>query len=457
MKFSRIQAFDFRSLTLRPASKVGKSFVMLFLIFVSFIIRLSLLPEDGTLPYTVFYPAIGLTAFFSGLIYGLSSVAISGLLAYWFFLMPVNQVKGLTNEQLVSLATYCSTSILMCLFIARIFNRTDIQSFKPKTFFAKTSLMLSTVVFAFLIRIAIIPISSNIPYLTFFPAVVVVTFICGFEFGLSAVAFSGFLAYYVFLPPASEFKMLNHDQAIGLMTFLVGSSVMCFAFREIIVRGSKIQSKNIALQEIMTTNSIGASLEELVQVISSTIDMRDRYTAGHQRRVAQLAVAIGKKLDLSESDLMGIKLGGLIHDLGKMSTPLEILTKPGKLSPAEIELIREHPKNAYEALKEVKSPWPLADIVLQHHERFDGSGYPQHLVGDNILLEARILAVADVVEAMSAMRPYREGLGMEQAMSELKNNSGVKYDPTVVQACVDVLESGNFVWNKPDNKSINEI
>ncbi len=182
------------------------------------------------------------------------------------------------------------------------------------------------------------------------------------------------------------------------------------------------------------------------RVAASTIDMRDPYTAGHQRRVSDLAVAIGRKMALPDRQLMGIKLAGLIHDLGKMSVPLEILTKPGQLSPLEMDLIREHPKTAYNALKDMHSPWPLADIVLQHHERIDGSGYPNKLVGDNILLEARILAVADVVEAMSAMRPYREGLGIDKALAEIQAHAGNKYDPQVVAACLALFDAGEFSW-----------
>ncbi len=213
-----------------------------------------------------------------------------------------------------------------------------------------------------------------------------------------------------------------------------------------VAKHKELTAKNVNLQELMVDSQISSTLTELVGVISATIDMRDPYTAGHQRRVSDLAVAIGKKMNLPESKLIAIKLAGLIHDLGKMHVPIDILIKPTKLSEGEISILREHPAFGYEVLKAIKTPWPLADIVHQHHEHCDGSGYPNHIKKDQILIEARIIAVADLVEAMNSMRPYREALGIDVALKELTRNAGTKYDPDVVAACVSLFKSDEFNW-----------
>lgn len=186
------------------------------------------------------------------------------------------------------------------------------------------------------------------------------------------------------------------------------------------------------------------SLEGTVLTIAAMVEMRDPYTAGHQRRVADLATAIAVKMGLSEEQARGIHLAGTIHDLGKIQTPAEILSKPGKLSTSEFNLIKDHPQNGYEILKGIDFPWPIAQMVLQHHERLDGTGYPQGLKGEAILLEARIISVADVVEAMSSHRPYRAGLGIDVALSEIVKGRGVHYDPQVVDACVSLFREHSY-------------
>ncbi len=177
------------------------------------------------------------------------------------------------------------------------------------------------------------------------------------------------------------------------------------------------------------------SLEQSIQTIAATVEARDPYTAGHQERVAELATAIAQEMGLPEEQVNGVHLAAIIHDLGKIRIPAEILSKPGKLNEIEFMLIKTHPRSGYDIVKDVKFPWPIADIILQHHEKLDGSGYPQGLKGEQILLESRILTVADVVEAMSSHRPYRPTLGSLAAMSEIDRGRGSQYDPAVVDAC----------------------
>ena len=186
------------------------------------------------------------------------------------------------------------------------------------------------------------------------------------------------------------------------------------------------------------------SLEQSIQTIAGTVEARDPYTAGHQRRVSELATAIAREMGLPEEQVNGIHLAAMIHDLGKIHIPAEILAKPGKLNEIELMLIKTHPKAGYDILKDVKFPWPIADIILQHHERLDGSGYPQGLKGDQIMLESRILTVADVVEAMSSHRPYRPTLGSVAALSEIDRGRGSAYDPAVADSCRRLLVDKGF-------------
>ncbi len=178
-----------------------------------------------------------------------------------------------------------------------------------------------------------------------------------------------------------------------------------------------------------------AGLLGVVAAIAATVEMRDPYTAGHQRRVAHLAAAIAGELGLQADQIEGLQLASILHDLGKIRVPAEILSKPGQLDNLEFGLIKLHPETGYEILKNIDFPWPIALTVFQHHERLDGSGYPHGLKNQDILLEAKILAVADVVEAMISHRPYRAGLGVEAALGEISRHSGVLYDPAVVAAC----------------------
>lgn len=181
-------------------------------------------------------------------------------------------------------------------------------------------------------------------------------------------------------------------------------------------------------------------LDETVHALSSAMEKRDPYTAGHQQRVAQLACAIAEELGgIAVKRLKGIWTAAILHDIGKLYVPAEILTRPGHLSRIEIELVKSHAEAGYEILKDIEFQWPVALIVRQHHERLDGSGYPAGLKGDEILLEAQILGIADVVEAMSSHRPYRPGKGIESALEEITRARGTAYDPLVVDACLKVF------------------
>jgi len=190
-----------------------------------------------------------------------------------------------------------------------------------------------------------------------------------------------------------------------------------------------------------------ASLLDSITALAAIVEMRDPYTAGHQRRVAQLAVAIANELQLPQEQVEGIHLASVVHDVGKIRIPAEILSKPGRLTGLEFSLIKEHPQNGYEILKSIEFPWPIAQIVLQHHERLDGSGYPQALKSEQILLEAKITAVADVVEAMSSHRPYRPGLGIAVALEEIERGRGVCYDPQVVDICIHLFQDKKFEFS----------
>ncbi len=186
------------------------------------------------------------------------------------------------------------------------------------------------------------------------------------------------------------------------------------------------------------------ALEATVQAMAFTIETRDPYTAGHQRRVTRLACAIAEEMTLPEHKIEGLRMAGDLHDIGKISVPAEILSKPGPISEVEYNVIKTHPQVGYEILKTIEFPWPIAQIVHQHHERMNGSGYPLGLRGKKILLEARILAVADVVEAMATHRPYHPAQPIEMALDEISDNKGKLYDPDVVEACLRLFKKKGF-------------
>ncbi|MGV3740848.1 MAG: HD domain-containing phosphohydrolase [Burkholderiaceae bacterium] len=190
------------------------------------------------------------------------------------------------------------------------------------------------------------------------------------------------------------------------------------------------------------------SLVDSIQAIANMVELRDPYTAGHEARVAQLAAAIAEEMGLDEDRIEGIKLAALIHDVGKIKVPAEILNKPGRLSPIEFELIKLHPQSGYDVLKDIQFPWPISRIVYQHHERIDGSGYPNGLRGDQILLESKILTVADVVESMQSHRPYRPGLGIDAALEEITRHRGIWYDESVCDACLRLFREDRYRFDR---------
>lgn len=191
-------------------------------------------------------------------------------------------------------------------------------------------------------------------------------------------------------------------------------------------------------------NKLRRIMEETIRAMASITEVRDPYTAGHQKRVSQLAFAITKEMNLPKEESNGIYMAALIHDIGKINVPAEILSKPTLLTENELDMIKSHPQIAYDILKTIEFPWPVAKIILQHHERMDGSGYPQGLKEKDILLGAKILAVSDVVEAMSSHRPYRPAHSIDMALEEIQKNNGVLYDPDVVDACLKLFTKKKF-------------
>jgi len=191
-------------------------------------------------------------------------------------------------------------------------------------------------------------------------------------------------------------------------------------------------------------SQLQATLEQAIGALAATLEKRDPYTAGHERRVADLAVAIGRRLGLDDNRLHGLRLAGYIHDIGKVQIPSELLSKPSKLSPVEFELIKQHAEAGHDIIKDIAFPWPIADMVLQHHECLDGSGYPHGITGDQMLQESKILAVADIVEAMSSHRPYRPALGAEPALEQITRLRGSKLDPAAVDACLYLFREAGY-------------
>lgn len=189
-----------------------------------------------------------------------------------------------------------------------------------------------------------------------------------------------------------------------------------------------------------TVEKLNLALEGIVRAVSKTMGFRDQYTTLHQKRVADISCAIAERLGWPEERIKGLKLAALIHDIGKISTPTDILTKPAKLSHTELELVREHAEIGYQILKEFEFPWDIAEMVRQHHERLDGSGYPQGLKGDAILPEAKIIAVADTIESMAAHRPYRLSVGLSGALNEVRTGSGKLYDAEIVNAALALFD-----------------
>jgi len=237
----------------------------------------------------------------------------------------------------------------------------------------------------------------------------------------------------------------------GAIDYVVKSSEVFAAMPRTVKRALRewnlLQERKRAEKNLLETNQrLSQAITATIQVLSMTVEARDPYTAGHQRRTTILAEAIAGEMGFPPEKIEGLRMAGKIHDIGKISTPSEVLSKPTRLTPVEYELVKAHAQKGYEILKEVESPWPLAEIVYQHHERMNGSGYPRGLKGDEILMEARILGVADTVEAMSSHRPYRPALGVEAALGEIDKNKGVLYDSDVAAACLKLFREKGFTF-----------
>lgn len=241
------------------------------------------------------------------------------------------------------------------------------------------------------------------------------------------------------VPSSYEFRIITkkgRERTVEANTINIGKDENS---KEIGILRDITERKRAEEERKESFERIRRNLEQTVNALASAVEMRDPYTAGHQKRVTDLACAIAEEMGLSKEQIEGLRMAGLIHDVGKMLVPAEILSKPGRLTEIDFSMIETHPKVGYDILKEIEFPYPVAQIVIQHHERMDGSGYPAGLTSEEILLEARILAVADVVEAIASHRPYRPALGKDKAIEEISQNRGVLYDPKVVDVCLKVL------------------
>lgn len=211
-----------------------------------------------------------------------------------------------------------------------------------------------------------------------------------------------------------------------------------FLEQQVSYQNQKIEIVNMRMEDVLASSIAG---------LSAAIEVRDPYTVGHQKRVGKLAKLIGEKMKLSEFQLKGLVYAAECHDLGKICIPLELLAKSEELTKGEFEFLKQHSKAGYDILDKIDFPWPIADIVLGHHEKIDGSGYPNGLKGDEIMLESKILCVSDVMEAISSNRPYRVGLGIKAGLHELKKRKGIHYDPQIVDICIDLFENEGFKFD----------
>jgi len=237
------------------------------------------------------------------------------------------------------------------------------------------------------------------------------------------------------------------------LTIEVSATMFVWHERQLLVAAVRDVSKRQRIEEALRNSEEQArhsaaelelALTETVTSISMMIELRDPYTAGHERRVAALAAAIALDMGMSVDAAKWLHVTGMLHDIGKVAVPAEILSFPGRLTPHQFRLVQDHAQNGYDVLRGIHFPWPVADAVLQHHERLDGSGYPNHLRGDAICMEARVLAVADVVEAMSSHRPYRPALGIDRALAEIEAQAGVHFDRNVVASCIRLFREKGY-------------
>ena len=234
----------------------------------------------------------------------------------------------------------------------------------------------------------------------------------------------------------------HQDRLLGVIQVLNKRPPMEFDQEDLELLTLLAQPIAVALANAQAYTHLAQVSQQVIKTLSMTVEIRDPYTAGHQRRVAKLAVAVAQELGLSQDRQESLNIACVLHDIGKIAVPAEILSKPGRINHLEQELVRSHSQVGYEILKEIDFPGQIAHFVLQHHERLDGTGYPAGLLGDEITLEARIIAVADVMEAMISHRPYRPGLGVEKALEEISKERGKGLDTKVVDACCRLFQKG---------------
>lgn len=241
---------------------------------------------------------------------------------------------------------------------------------------------------------------------------------------------------------AAELAIANKELAFQNQEKEKLAAELVIANKELAFQNQEKEKR--AAELIMVNEELHGALMNTVRVAMILSEMRDPYTAGHERRVAEIAVAISAELGFDSRRQEGMRVAGYLHDVGKIGIPAEILSKPGRLTEHEFNLIKDHAQAGYDVLNRVSFPWPIAEVALQHHERMDGTGYPQGLGGENILIEARILGVADTVEAMSSHRPYRAGLGIEKALAAIEGGRATAYDANVVDACLKLFRESGF-------------
>jgi len=247
-------------------------------------------------------------------------------------------------------------------------------------------------------------------------------------------------------PGASMTNTLRFVSTTGEIRILETVATNCLhvpAVGGIVVNGRDVTERNQYMARLE------ASFDAITIAIANLVELRDPYTAGHQHQVADIAAAIAQEMGLPDDDAKGIKVASTLHDIGKIAIPAEILTRPGQLSTPEFEMMKTHPQTGSRIVDDVSFPWPVAEMILQHHERLDGSGYPNGLKGGAILIGSRIIAVADVVSAMSAHRPYRPAKGFAAALTEIEANRGLLYDPVVVDACLRLFRERDFQLTHP--------
>lgn len=249
--------------------------------------------------------------------------------------------------------------------------------------------------------------------------------------------------YRISLMEYRVFQASFETKGVDLKTLLAWAAPVTTVVLTLLI-GMLVWSLRNANHRRKAQEALHETLEETIHAITAALESRDPYTAGHQRRVAHLAVAIAQEMGLPQARIDGLRFGALIHDIGKIRVPDELLCKPTRLTQAEFNLIKTHPDVGFDIVKGIHFPWPIATMIQQHHERMDGSGYPQGLKGTDIVLEARILAVADTVEAMASHRPYRPGLGIDAALAEIEHKNGQWFDSDVVQACLRLFRERGY-------------